>query len=146
MMKPRHYGFTLIELMIVLAIVAILAAFAYPNYREYIIKSRRADAQSGLMNCAAAQERWYTKTTPSQYTDDAGPADDDGPCNRESEQGYYTIAMDSANANSFVISATATSKGGQDDDADCYVMTLDHTGRKASETQCGTPTTGCWKE
>jgi type IV pilus assembly protein PilE len=50
-------GFTLIEVMIVVAIVGILAAVAYPSYQDHVRKSRRAEAQSALMGLAAAMER-----------------------------------------------------------------------------------------
>ena len=52
-------GFTLMELMITLAIVALLAAIAVPSYREYIIRSNRIDATSALLKIAAAQEKFF---------------------------------------------------------------------------------------
>lgn len=53
-------GFTLIEMMIVVAVIAILAAIAYPSYQEYIRKARRSDAKSGLLDLAARQERFFS--------------------------------------------------------------------------------------
>ena len=52
-------GFTLIELMIVIAIIGIISAVAFPSYSSYITKSRRADAKISLTKMADAQERWY---------------------------------------------------------------------------------------
>ena len=57
----RESGFTLIELMVVVAIIAILAAIAYPNYQDYLRKGRRADVMGTLTSFSAAMERHYTQ-------------------------------------------------------------------------------------
>ena len=57
-MRISEKGFTLIELMIVVAVVAVLAAIAYPSYQEYVMRSRRLEGQSLLNEAAARQERW----------------------------------------------------------------------------------------
>ncbi|MCW5220234.1 prepilin-type N-terminal cleavage/methylation domain-containing protein [Verminephrobacter aporrectodeae subsp. tuberculatae] len=59
--KRTQRGFTLIEVMIVTAIIAILAAVAYPSYREYIAKSRRAEAKTILISAQQWMERFYTE-------------------------------------------------------------------------------------
>ncbi|MBS7725301.1 type IV pilin protein [Pseudomonas lalucatii] len=56
----RDEGFTLIELMIVVAVLGILAAIAYPNYTEYMDRARRAEAKTALMEGAQALERYYS--------------------------------------------------------------------------------------
>jgi len=62
-------GFTLIELMIVVAVIGILSAIAYPSYKSYILKSRRADAKNALLDLAAREERVFSNT--NSYSLDA---------------------------------------------------------------------------
>jgi type IV pilus assembly protein PilE len=63
-------GFTLIELMIAVAVVGILASIAYPSYTDHVRRTRRADAQGALMGLANAMERYFTQN--STYCDAAG--------------------------------------------------------------------------
>lgn len=69
--KPSR-GFTLIEVLIVVAIVAILTAIAVPNYTRYVERGRRAEARELLMRVAAAEERYYTNF--NRYTDNIAAA------------------------------------------------------------------------
>ena len=57
----NSYGFSLIELMVVVVIVGVLASIAYPSYRDQVRKTRRADAKSALLDAAAKMERYYTQ-------------------------------------------------------------------------------------
>ena len=119
-------GFTLVELMIVIAIVAILVALALPNYNESVRKARRSDAQQELLEFAGTAERIFTQN--NSYIGVTLPASSD----------YYDFEVVSATtATSFDIRAKA--KGAQVSDR-CGNMTLSNTGAK---TYTGT-LAGCW--
>ena len=75
--RPRHgRGFTLIELMIAVAVIAILATIALPSYRQYVLEARRGDGQTALQRIQLAQEKWRTNhdsfTTTLSDLDRAG--------------------------------------------------------------------------
>lgn len=125
-------GFTLIELMIVVAIVGIIAAIAYPSYTEYVERARRSDAQGALMGLAAAMERHrasngnYQGAAPGGGDDDTGaPAifPDEAPIDGSTK--YYDLTIEAADATSY--SLQATPKNAQAGDG---ILTLDHTGRR----------------
>ena len=63
----KQTGFTLIELMIVVAIIAIIAAIAMPSYQNYAVRTNRTQCQSALVQMANAMERHYTMAVPSTY-------------------------------------------------------------------------------
>ena len=74
-LSPQQHGFTLIELMIVVAIVGILSAIAYPSYAEYIRRGHRADARAGLLQAQQWMERAATASTalPAARTSNIEP-------------------------------------------------------------------------
>ncbi|QPS10096.1 type IV pilin protein [Delftia acidovorans] len=123
--RKKAAGFTLIELMITVAIVAILSAIAYPSYQEYVLRTRRVEAMDLLGEAAARQERWraqnggYTTTIANLKL-----AHGD-----KSEHGYYTLSIAAAAGDGgYTLKATRT--GSQVADGKCGDFTLNALGVK----------------
>lgn len=136
-------GFTLIELMIVVAVIAILAAIAYPSYQEYVMRSRRVEGQALLNDAAARQERWRAQN--GSYMQPATPADIAKlklPNVDKSENGYYTLSI-VADATSYTL--TATRAGAQQADKKCGDFTLDSTGKKDITSATTGTVADCWR-
>lgn len=134
----RHRGFTLIELMIVVAVVAILGAIAVPSYNEYIRRAHRADARAGLLQAQQWMERAATAT--GVYPTGALPAalSWTGDASKR-----YTIGLSAGNTPS-AYTLVATRRGSQAGDR-CGDFTLTHTGvRDALNLAAGTSAAECW--
>jgi type IV pilus assembly protein PilE len=139
-MHPKQTGFTLIEVMIVVAIVGILSAIAYPSYAEYIRRGHRADARAGLLQAAQWLERASTATgnyptaLPATFTwtGDASKR--------------YTIAIGGpATTTSFTL--TATPKTGTPQVGDrCANLTLTHTGVRGTSALAPVTVAECWNK
>ncbi|WP_280548358.1 type IV pilin protein [Halomonas sp. 11-S5] len=123
----RSAGFTLIELMIVVAIVAILASIAYPSYTRYVERSKRTDAYAGLQNAAGVLERCYT--VYNSYNDSNCSLEDGNTL--PSPEDYYTIFI-AASGSSYTVSAKLKSGS----DGCSGDLTLDHQGVKTPDA--------CW--
>jgi type IV pilus assembly protein PilE len=115
---PR--GFTLVELMMVIAVLAVLAAIAYPSYLDSVRKGRRAEASGALSALQQAQERW--RANHALYGHLASPADAQTlpGIAATTANGHYTITVSGASATGYT--ATATAVGSQAADAACAVM------------------------
>lgn len=131
----KHKGFTLIELMIVVAIIGILASIAYPSYQEQIMKSRRADANGALLGLANALERHATDNG-TYLAAATGGADSGAPAIFATQSpvsggtAYYNLTIENTTTQtSFDIRATPTTAGGQDT-YKCGTLTLTHDGVK----------------
>lgn len=135
-MKQQR-GFTLLELMIVVVIIAILAAIAIPNYGRYAIRAHRVDGQELLLRIANAQERFYATNNHYGALTELGY---DSPA--LSEKSYYSVTMNPAAASTTQsFTATAAPVGGQGKD-DCKNLTINNAGVRDSS---GTTTNGsCW--
>ncbi len=138
--RKRNLGMTLIELMVVVAIVAMLAAIALPGFNRQVLKSRRTDGHNLLMRIAAEQERYYTSF--NRYTADlsSAPPAGLGMGALNSEHGYYTVAA-VVGVNSQTFTLTATPNNAQTDDA-CGNLTL---GNSDAKGYSGDESNGvCW--
>lgn len=141
----RCTGLTFIELMTVVAIIGILAAIGFPSYLDQVIKAGRAEARTGLLECAAVQERRMTETNSYQANS----------CRAESESGLYNITVETPESckrtidtvdlySCFVAKATPSATKGQTRDSLCQVFTLDEVGRKLAQDRGGNAAQQCW--
>ena len=134
-MYRKMQGITLMELMIVVIIVGILAAVAYPNYRDFAARAKRNEAKAALLQIAIRQERFYLNN--NTYTNDMTqlgfPVADDF----VSETGSYTIDVAGADASNFAATATYTKV--DNESTKCSTFGIDGRGAKTSS-----PLTDCW--
>jgi type IV pilus assembly protein PilE len=126
-------GFTLIELMITVAVVAILSAIALPSYSRYVLRTGRTEGRNLLVSTAALQER-FRYANPGYAPNLAAL----GITNAMSENNRYELSMSVAGTNNQTFTLTATPKNSQTSDT-CGALTLTHAGVK------GAAGTDCWK-
>lgn len=140
----KNNGFTLIELMIVVAIIAIIAAFAMPSYREHIANTRRSEAAAALLTGAQALERYFSANGKYSLPDDSAfPAvfPTQVPANGTA---YYTIAVATAVAPAaYTLRATRVAGGLMASDA-CGNLQIDHTGARTLDSATKT-VAECWR-
>ncbi len=135
--RKASAGFTLIEVMIVVAIIGILAAIAYPSYSEYVLRGNRTEGQALLMDAAARQERFYAQN--NVYV----TANNDRAklqVNETKSARFYDLSVSKA-ANDGGYTLTATQKFG---DTACGNLTLNARGDKGV-TGTGKTAAECWR-
>ena len=134
-MRKTMRGVTLMELMIVVVIIGILTAIAYPSYRQYAAKAKRNEAKSCLLQIATLQERHYLQN--ATYTADMTNLGFPVGANFLTDSTSYVCTVTAANAAAF--SATATYQKGDAEAGKCATFTINGVGTKSS-----TPFDDCW--
>jgi len=146
--QTKQRGFTLLELLIVVAIIGVLASIALPGYQNQIRKANRSEAMEATLECAAIQERRFTMR--GSY--DANACD-----SLEGTLEEYEFEIEAQNANdssctnsgciSYIITTTAKTGSRQLDDDDCTAFTVNELGRKVATNSGGDDNTiNCWRD
>lgn len=131
--QPNSYGFTLIELMITVAIIGILASIAYPSYTDFITRSNRSEGQRELLRYANLQEQVYVDSR-FYAANMKGLGKSTVTIKTNSEN--YIISVSDQTATTFTLKAEA--QNNQTSDTGCTTLTVDEIGTK-------TPTI-CWEK
>lgn len=141
-------GFTLIELMVVVAILGIIAAIAYPSYVKQIQQTKRSDAITALQDITQRQESYFLRqySYAKDLTQLGYPA--------STTQALYSLSVTASptgctgvtgNAcSSYSATATAVSGTSQAGDKYCQVFSIDNRGKKTAKDNTGTASTVCW--
>ena len=134
--KNRNAGFTLVELMIVVAIVAILAAVAVPQYKDYVVRSKIPDATSRLATLQVQLEQYYQDNRKYDTSTICTTAD-------SSSSKYYTFSCASSDATGYVLQAVG--KGSMA----AFTYKVDQANTKSTTVGTGAPSgwtgsTSCW--
>lgn len=136
MNKLQQQGFTLIELIIVVAIVAIISAIAVSNFGQNVVAANRVDGRTALLNTATSLEK--CKSIYGTYNNNNCRISDGDSI--DSPDGLYTVSVDTTTT-TFTLTANPASGSAQNNDDDCTSIILDHLGR---QTGTGADSSVCW--
>jgi type IV pilus assembly protein PilE len=149
--QPRHLpgharGFTLVELIVVVAIMAILASIAIGAYRRYVLSTNRTDGTMMLLKVQAAEEKYFLQN--NTYSNQLGSdgislTSSVGITTLATQGGFYNITVAPGSTGNLADSylATATAISSQTDDTPCPTFTIDDQGIKGPAATVAT----CWK-
>jgi len=150
----RSAGFTLIEVMIVVAVIGILSAVALPSYKEYVARGRRAEVRTVLLEASQWMERHYTENMKYDSNTAGTAVADLFPANLKQSPrdggGAYTIAVSAAAARTYTLTATRNSPGPMSTDK-CGDFQITNTGVKSNVnystafSSAQSAVTSCWK-
>lgn len=135
MQATRQSGFTLIELMIVVVVIAVVAGVAIPGYQAYLERGRRSEAVTALMRLAQAQERFIVVHGYYASSLSGSMADGDGlgwiagsPSNGQGDEQFYHVTLNRPSEVAYTFRAQP--QGSQAADTLCASFTLTHTGKE----------------
>lgn len=168
MKKSAMNGFTLIELMITVVVIAILAGIAYPNYSRYVAETRRSDATINLTRIATLQDKFFTQC--GRYADNllgasgtpancaTGTMNTSLAAGGVTRDGHYTVTavvapgpapLNAPGGGGFTLTAQPAGSQATADAARCNTFTIDQTGAKTalgSDSLSGPNGGRCWKK
>lgn len=129
----RQHGVTLIELMVVIAIIAIIGSVALPSYLSSVRKGRRVDASDAATGVLQAQERW--RANNATYTTSLSSLNQSS----TTVNGYYTQALSAATGTGYTLSFTPVASKGQGSDTGCTALVVTVTNGNPAYTPAA-----CW--
>ncbi|GAB4392493.1 MAG: type 4a pilus minor pilin PilE [Gammaproteobacteria bacterium] len=129
MRKLQQLGITLIELMVVIAIIGILITLAYPSYQAHVTRTHRAEGQTALMDLAARMERYFSENNTYATATIAAGASTDVLNSATTTDGWYTLSITSQTATTYAIQATPNGSQATNDTT-CGALTINQLGQR----------------